>query len=259
VDSIAWLTRTDVSAALSDPAVRRAYAAQAIRETQVPAIVGKDLSWGVVYYRVRSRRYARLYVIPANPLTPPRQRMQTIMRAVSQTYSSTLLTEEQRRAWIAAGEKVWSRRRRLWGGLTGQMLFVRLNAVLALAGRELLLSPPAPVSFGPNSVAALVPSWENGQFRLALKVSGPVVEDLMVYGEAPVGPKRNKLRNPVYLGVLRGTTGGLSDITARYVERFGEPAPGRKVLIGVQPQKGGWKGPMQVLGEVVPAKPVAEP
>ena len=133
-------------------------------------------------------------------------------------------------------------------------MFIKLNFVLWLVGRKMLLWPPKPVSFGPNPVTALVPSYENGRFRLALKVSGPVVEDIMVYGEAPVGPKRKKLRHPVYLGLLSASAGSLSDITAQYVERFGEPVPGRKVLIGVRQQANGWKGQMQVLGAVVPAR-----
>jgi hypothetical protein len=256
VDPAAWDTRTDLSAALSNPAVRRAYTARAIRKTQVAAIVGKDLGWGVVYYRVRNRQQARLYVIPANPLTPARERMRTILRDVSQTANT--LTPEQRRAWMAAGAKVPSRLRLTQGRLSGQALFVKLNTVLALAGREMLLWPPEPAKFGPNRAAAVVPSWENGQFRLALKVSGPVVEDLMVFGEAPVGPKRQKLRHPVYLGLLPASAAGLADMTAQYVGRFGEPGPGQKVLIGVQPQVNGWKGRMEVLGEMVPARLVKD-
>ena len=253
-----WDTRRTLASVLTDKALRRAYAAEAIREAQVPAIVGKDLAWGVVYCRRGNRQYARLHVIPADPLTPARQRMRAIMRAVSQA-ANTLPTPEQRRAWVAA-KKVWSRRRLTRGKLTWQMLFVKLNAVLVLVGREILLWPAArPARFGPNPVAALVPSYENEQFRLALKVSGPVVEDIMVFGEAPVGPKRKKLRHPVYLGVLRASAGGLSDITAWYVGRFGEPAPGQKVLIGVQQQVNGWKGRMKVLGAVVAGRPVEAP
>jgi hypothetical protein len=255
VDPIAWLTRTDLSAALTDKAVRRAYAAQAIRKTQVKAILGKDLSWGVVYYRIRSRQHARLYVIPADPLTPARERMRAIMKTVSKVYSDpTVLTPKQRRAWMAAAKEEWSRRRLTQGRLTGQALFVKRNTVMARVGRELLLWPPEPASFGPNPVEAVIPSYENGQFRLAVKVSGPWEEDLMVVGEGQVGPKRKKLHHPVYLGLLPAAAGGLSDITAQYVGRFGEPASGKKVLIGVQPQVNGWKGRMQVLGEVVPAK-----
>jgi hypothetical protein len=253
-----WDARIDLASVLTDQALRRAYAAQAIREAQVPAILGKDLSWGLVYYRIGNRQYARLYVIPADPLTPAQQRMRAIMRAVSQA-AKALLTPKQKRAWIAAAAKVQSRLRLECGPLTWQMLFVKLNTVLALLGRELLLWPPDPVCFGPNPVAALVPSYENGQFRLAVKVSGPEVEDIMVFGEAPVGPKRKKLRHPVFLGLLPASAEGLSDITAQYVGRFGEPAPGQKVLIGVQQQVNGWKGPMQVLGEVVPARPVEAP
>ena len=254
-----WDGRRNLASVLSDPDLRRAYAAQAIREAQVPAILGKDLSWGVVYYRIGNHQHARLYVIPADPITPARQRMQAIMRAVSQA-GSTLLTREQQQAWIAVGEKVLSRRRLTRGRLTWQNLFVKLNTVLAQVGRELLLWPSEPVRFGPNPVAALVPSYsDNGQLRLSLKVSGPVAEDIMVLGEPPVGPKRNKLRHPVYLGLLPATAGGLADFTAQYVARFGEPAPGRKVLIGVQQQMNGWKGRMKVLGEVVAPKPVAAP
>ena len=79
----AWDARRNLASVLSDQAVRRAYAAQAIREAQVAAILGKDLSWGLVYYRIGNRQHARLYVIPADPLTPARERMRAITGAVS--------------------------------------------------------------------------------------------------------------------------------------------------------------------------------
>ena len=90
---------------------------------------------------------------------------------------------------------------------------MKLNFVLWLLGRELLLWPSQPVVFGSNPVGELMIRREHGQLRLKLRVVGPVVEDIMVYGEAPVSPGRNKPRHPVFLGLLPAPLGGWSDIT----------------------------------------------
>ena len=65
-----WDARRNLSSVLTDPAARRAYAAAAIREAQSSAILGKDLGWGVVFYRSRSGQHARVFRRPR--LTPSR-------------------------------------------------------------------------------------------------------------------------------------------------------------------------------------------
>ena len=173
------------------------------------------------------------------------------MRAVSQEWRKR--TQEQQQAWIGAAQRVPSRLRLTQGPLTGQVLFVKLNSVLALLGRELLVSPPEQVGFGPNPVEDLVIRREHGRMRLKLRLVGPVVEDIMVYGEAGVSAGRNKPRHPVYLGLLPAARGGWSDITEQYVARFGLPEPGKKIIICTRQQRNGWEDyAVKVSGALVP-------
>jgi hypothetical protein len=117
---------------------------------------------------------------------------------------------------------------------------------------------PAPVVFSDNPVGQLtLLNGENG-VRLLLRVSGPVVEDIMVFGQAPCSAGRSKRRNVAYLGLLPAPQDGMSDITDIYVARYGEPRPGERVFIVTRQQKGGWEGDDQETNEIVPEKPAGQ-
>ena len=225
-------------------------AVTAFLETGRVPRIGKYRFRNLVFYRIRNRQYARRQVIPLDPRTPAQQRTRAIMRLLSPVWRR--LTPEQRQSWIAAGEKVLSRLRLTQGPLAGEVLFIKLNFVLCLVGREPLLWPPQPAVFGRNPVEELMIRREHGRMRLKLKVSGPVVEDIMVYGEGPVSAGRKKLRHPVYLGLLPAARNGWSDITEQYEGRFGALAAGKKVLICTRQQREGWKDAAKVSGAVVP-------
>src|ERR1035438_1141982 len=188
---------------------------------------GKCREW--VFYRVRDRQYARRYVVPADVRTAARQRARGTMGAVSKAWSH-LLTESERRAWMAAAAKVMSRPRLGRGPLTGQMLFTGINSARKTIGREFLRVPAERIVFGPNVVEGLTISRDQGRLRFALRVSGPVTEDIMVFGAAPCSAKWRKCRKPVYLGLLPAPEGGVNDITEMYVQRFGEPRAGERVF-----------------------------
>ena len=107
---------------------------------------------------------------------------------------------------------------------------------------NMLLTPPARVVFGPNPVGQLVITNGEGGIRLLLNVSGPAAEGIMVFGQAPCNSGRRKRRNVCYLSLLPAPQAGLSDITALYVSRYGEPAVGQRVFIVTRQQKDGWGG-----------------
>jgi hypothetical protein len=120
----------------------------------------------------------------------------------------------------------------------------------------MLLEPPERVVFGPNPVEGLRISDENGRMRLKVSVTGPVVEDIMVFGAAPCSAGRKKWRHGAYLGLLPAPVGGESDITEIYVERYGEPEAGKRVFIRTRQQRNGWEGHNKDSSEVVPAEVV---
>jgi hypothetical protein len=196
----------------------------------------------------------RALVIPTNTQTSARLHMRGSFGQVARAWT-TRLTQEQRRAWNGAGPEVESAKRLLQAGrLTGQQLFQGLNSARARIGREMLLLPPARVSFGPHPVGQLTITNGEGGVRLVLSVTGPVLEDIMVFGQAPCSAGRSKRRNVAYLGLLPVAQGGLSDITELYVARYGEPKAGMKVFIVTRQQQDGWEGDDRETNEIVPEK-----
>jgi hypothetical protein len=121
----------------------------------------------------------------------------------------------------------------------------------------MLYLPPDPVVFDPSPVGQLVITNDDNGVRLFLPISSPMSEDIMVFGQAPCSSGRRKRRNISYLGLLTTAQAGLSEITALYVARFGEPAIGQRVFIVTRQQKDGWEGFDQETHEIVPDKPSA--
>jgi hypothetical protein len=172
---------------------------------------------------------------------------------------SRLLTQAQREAWDVAGPKVQSDKRLGQSGpLNGQQHFQGINSARACIGLPMLTAPPAPVTFDPSPVDQLTISHGEGGVRLLLNVTGPVLEDIMVFGQAPCSAGRSKRRNVAYLGLLPAPVGGVSDITSLYTARYGEPRPGEKLFIVTRQQKDGWEGPDQETNEIVPQKLAGE-
>ena len=118
--------------------------------------------------------------------------------------------------------------------------------------------PPARVVFNLSPVRELVITNDEDGVRLFLRLAAAPTEDIMVFGQEPCSAGRSKRRNVSYLGLLPPPVGGLSEITALYKARYGEPRPGRKVFIVTCQQKNGWKGLDQEASEVVPDRPEAQ-
>ena len=197
----------------------------------------------------------RALVIPANTQSPARDHMRGSFGRLSRAWGG-LLTEAQRQAWSVAGPSVQSAKRLGKSGpLTGQLHFQGINSARARLGLDMLFIPPAPVVFGPNPVGQLIITNGESGVRLLLPISAPVAEDIMVFGQAPCSAGRSKRRNVSYLGLPPAPQGGLSDITAMYVARYGEPRVGQKVFIVTRQQKDGWEGFDQVTSEIVPPRP----
>jgi hypothetical protein len=212
----------------------------------------------VVAYQSRYGLCLRALVVPSARSTPAREFMHGAFGRFSQAWSR-VLTQAQRDAWNDAASKVQSQTRLGSGPLSGSQLFEGLNCARARIGRrDMLLLPPAPVVFAPSPVGQLIIiNGENG-LRLLLSITGPITEDIMVFGQAPCSAGRSKRRNVAYLGLLPAPQNGLCDITDIYVARYGEPRPGQKVFLVTCQQKDGWEGFERETNEIVPDKP-AEP
>ena len=208
----------------------------------------------VVAYQSRFGLCHRALVVPANTQTPARQHMRRAFGNFARAWAG-VLTQAQRDRWDQAGPKVQSATRLGSGPLTGQQHFQGINSARACIGLPPLWEPPAPVVFDRNPVGQLLITDDESGVRLRLKVTAPVTEDIMVFGQAPCSAGRRKRRNVSYLGLLSAAEDGLSDITAMYVARYGAPRPGERVFIVTRQQKDGWENYDQQTTEIVPPQP----
>jgi hypothetical protein len=215
---------------------------------------GRDDAY--VYYMRGKKLCRRRYVVPTDVRSAGRGRARGAFGAIAKAWSRVLV-EEQRRAWNAAAAKVRSRPRLSQSGwLTGQTHFEGINSARSRIGREmLLLWPPEPVVFEPSPVEGLSIGEEQGRLRLRVRVVGPLVGDIMVFGAAPCSAGRKKWRHGAYLGLLPAPVGEESDITELYVERYGVPKAGERVFIRTRQQRNGWEDDDKDLSGVVRAEP----
>ena len=167
------------------------------------------------------------------------------------------LTEPEREHWNLAAQTVpsWPSLRQ-YSHLSGQQFCVKINNTLRQVSQPPVTEPPQPVVFSPFEGAELSIDYdENGAVRLLLAV-GAVVEDIMLYGQAPCSAGRMKHRRVCYLDLLGPATNGQRDITAQYTARFGQPRPGQKIFVVICQHKNGWKGQDHVARAIVPPPPL---
>jgi hypothetical protein len=197
----------------------------------------------------------REWLAPKNTITPARERAWSAMGYFARAWSAKL-TDPQRERWIVAAGNVLSATRMDCGPLTGQQFFESINCARACINREPFFdAPPAKETFAPNPVGAL--SVVNGPqgLRLLLAVTGPITEDIMVFGQVPCSLGRHKRRNVAYLGLLPVPEDGFADITDIYVAKYGPLRPDTKIFIVTRQQKNGWEGPDKETSARVPPAP----
>ena len=211
-----------------------------------------------VAFKSRYGMAMRIHGPQRNPRTFPQQRMRRVFGGHSQGWGRRL-SQEQRDRWNVAGPQVMSHPRcGQFGPLTGEQHYTGINSVLGCVGLPPLWEPPARVVFGLSPVRELVITNDEGGARLFLRLAAPPTEDIMVFGQAPCSAGRNKRRNVSYLGLLRPSEDGLSEITAMYKAKYGEPRPGMKVFIVTCQQKNGWQGLEFETSEIVPNGPAGQ-
>ena len=205
-----------------------------------------------VAYQSRYGLCLRTLVIPKRTVTAARARVWGSMAYFARAWS-LILTQEQRERWIVAAGNVLSRSTlNQCGPLTGEQFFIQVNLARACASLPPIWEPPTRETFTASPVGPLsVATTEQGP-RLLLAVTGPVTEDIMVFGQAPCSPGRHKRRNIGYLGLLTPAEDGVADITDMYVAKYGPLRPGTKIFIVTRQQKNGWEGPLKETNATIP-------
>jgi hypothetical protein len=164
------------------------------------------------------------------PRTADIDRAEGNWRAISALWNS--LTEEQYRAWELAADGQRSRPRAGQSGrLPPRHYFFKVNNSRASLGLTLLADPPVSANPGPNPVGQLHITNRGDRVVLRLEVSGAARDPIKVYGSPPQNRGRKRCQDLRVLGCLPAEANGESDITPSYVQKYGVPAPGKRVFI----------------------------
>jgi len=211
----------------------------------------------VVFYLSPFGQCCRSLSVPHDPKSEAQSRMREVFGVSSRGYGLKL-TDPQRQRWNVAAQTVPTHPSlNEYSRMSGQQLCVKINSALRCVGQLPTDEPPAPVVFSPTCVGDLTIGYdEAGNVQLLLAV-GAAVEDIMLFGEAPCSAGRMKHRRVCYLCLLGPATNGQRDITAPYIARYGQPAPGQKVFVVTCQHKNGWKAQDHVTSAIVPPKPLA--
>ncbi len=187
--------------------------------------------------------------------TPARQRARKHLSDLSRMWNE--LTEEQRTAWRHAARHIRSRVRQGRSyRLDGHKVFIKVNSVLLLLGREPRTDPPPLPRFGPNPVGALQITAVGADLALKLRVNGTPAAEIMVYASPPWKAGRQYCGDFRFLGLLPAPIEGMSDITRLYIKTHGVPPPNTRIFIRVWQEVDGWenRGAMQITSALVPAR-----
>lgn len=200
--------------------------------------IGKN--WNMVSYRRASGQFRRRYVVPNDPRTNIQIQRRRAMKSLRLLWSA--LTELQRAAWIAAGQDHRTARRLNQSGpLAGFLFFIKINFNLATIGLPPLFEPPQPPDFADNPVEGLAISNTNGAVAIQLRVIGQPPGDVIVWATKPRSAGTTYVDHFSILTVLPEPTGGVSDITALFVAKYGLPPAGSRVFIEIVQQVNGWQ------------------
>jgi hypothetical protein len=171
------------------------------------------------------------------------------------------LTDDQRDAWRVFGKTVRSHPRGGESGpLTGQNLFTSINRNQALLGLPPFLYPPDRPTFDANPVTALTITQNGDSVSLNLTLASPPAAPILIFASRPYNAGRIYCDKYHYIGLVPPPDGGQSDFTAQYVNQYGKPRPGTRVILRLIQQLNGWRDlPHRLEAVFRPTQPPATP
>jgi hypothetical protein len=188
---------------------------------------------GQVFSKNRGGSYVRTKVTPLNPQTTAQMNVRGIFASISTAWSQ--LTEEARASFNGfIGDYA---RTDIFGDLrnpSGKNLFQRLNQNLVISGQAQIDVCSAPIEVPFANVVAAIGSI--GAEELIVTLAGNTTGSKLVFWATPSmsqGTKfvKNKLRQ---ISVEDGGVAGDTGIWDAYIAKFGTPAEGANIFIGVR-------------------------
>lgn len=176
------------------------------------------------------------------------------------TLWTTHLTDPERQAWNRTASRLPRPRRLTRTGrraprITGQRLFVKVNAIRLAFGLELLRLPPHP-RFRSNPVGQFSITWLGGRLALQLALSTAPAGPILLYASAPCSPGVSVCPKFRRLGLLPEPLDGLSDFTPLYRSHFGLPPAGRRLFVRTRYLDNYLSTFFRTANALVPAPPV---
>lgn len=178
---------------------------------------------GVVYSRNQYGAYGRQKVSPVNPQTPRQTTVRARVAMLSQYWGGTL-TQQQRDAWIAAGDVYTVRS--VYGEtqtLNGIALFQRLNLNILNAGGAIIQVPPVNLEVPQLINPVLTAETDTANVISLAFAGGPLTgtNKAYIFVSPPMPPGRSFVKSAMrYLEFQAGTTTPLN-IAAAYESLFG--------------------------------------
>lgn len=208
---------------------------------------------GQVFSKNKGGAYVRTKVTPTNPQTINQSAVRSLFGSISQGWST--LTDSERGAWRESVD-LW-KTTDIFGDLlapTGKELFQRLNNQAQIVLYPAISTPPAKIELP----AGLITAAGIGIGAASLTLTGASTAanvKLVVFatGSLTQGTKfvKNKLRQ-VYSETA--STADLGDAYTAYVAKFGAPAAGANVFLGVKyVAANGQSTPLQTIKATVSA------
>jgi len=192
---------------------------------------------GSVMSKNRFGSYVRNKVTPVNPQSSFQQTARQALGVFSSQWNG--LTDAQREGWNAlAGQLPFTD---IFGDqkfLTGQNMFVKLNANLQKIGEASVSAAPAPVSIPSGIVSSVTVEETSGALvtaDLTMSIASmPSGFQAVIYATPAVRPGRSYVKNQFrQIGAVDTITTSVIDALALWNARFGSVTAGDKIFFRV--------------------------
>ena len=141
----------------------------------------------------------------------------------------------------------------MWGNLSGQQLFCKLNATLLTFGEDQVDMPTAEPTFPDLAVTGFTATAPAGVASLSLGCPTSPGENTVIRASSPQSAGVTRAPRLVVIDMCPTPTGGSADITSSYVAKFGAIPLGKRIFVSASMMTDGWETMPMTFTAVVPA------